>query len=658
MKKWWVLSLCLLLAGCGQTKEVPAGSRPAISIGNVIQVEGGYLSEDGRYWASWEDGSVTVTDLELDQEMEVMLPDGKTAIGEAPETMLWQSRDGYDHRLYLSTSQGDYLFIPHGWEEILSGDTFYTASEAIEGEYDFTQDGVMEEVSLLTVTDPNGTDVSWYELWVKQEGELLLREEFGTAHVGYNTLLACSREGEDYLLRYNPSFGMGYGYYRYELFTLGEKGETVQEGGVEFDANFGRPDYKGPYDAAAIAAYYRECYDLMEQSTLLFSTEGGVVRRDMSGGEFFRCVVTLPEDQSLWEAYLAPPEEIGYESLLASTPVAEVGGEAASPDGNFRLEAIGKSDYYASGVCPPEALRLVDQKGTVLWEDQGWAEQEICWSPDSRYAAIYTAARTWGAITVVDTQSAVAYPVKLPDGSSFGEYVFLDEMRWVEIDTAMYNLWFLLFDGEGTADYRYSPVSDTTFAQTTAILDSTYDFDHDGIMELVEIDTVYDGGPCYFEVRLLEQGEYLWMDEAYPAHAGWNTVLACKWEGEDYLLRYNPSMSTGCAGYSYELFSLDGAGNEIMKADDYVDFDVNFGSFVHVPLDVPAIADFLREAYGYLEKSTLLLSTEDGDLWPAMSGKEFFWKSGCYFDLPEDPALWEQAIRDCEKEETAARSEN
>ena len=146
------------------------------------------------------------------------------------------------------------------------------------------------------------------------------------------------------------------------------------------------------------------------------------------------------------------------------------------------------------------------------------------------------------------------------------------------------------------------------------------------------------------------------MDEAYPAHAGWNTVLACKWEGEDYLLRYNPSMFTGCAGYSYELFSLDGAGTEIMKADDYVEFDVNFGSHVHEPVDVSAISAFLREAYGYLENSTLLLSTEDGDPWPGMSGKEFFWASGCYFDLPEDPALWEQAIRDCEKEETAARS--
>ena len=115
-------------------------------------------------------------------------------------------------------------------------------------------------------------------------------------------------------------------------------------------------------------------------------------------------------------------------------------------------------------------------------------------------------------------------------------------------------------------------------------------------------------------------------------------------------------MSTGLGGYSYQLFSLDETGREVMKAEKYVDFDVNFGSHVHEPLDVSAVSTFLKEAYGYLEHSTLLLSTEDGDLWPAMSGREFFWESGCYFDLPEDPALWEQAIRDCEKEETAARS--
>lgn len=95
-----------------------------------------------------------------------------------------------------------------------------------------------------------------------------------------------------------------------------------------------------------------------------------------------------------------------------------------------------------------------------------------------------------------------------------------------------------------------------------------------------------------------------------------------------------------------------------MKANNYVSFDVNFGSSLHETLDAAAVAVFLKEVYDYLGNSTLLLSTEPGDLWPGMSGKEFFRECGCYFDLPEDPALWEQAIRDCEKEETAARSEN
>ena len=340
-------------------------------------------------------------------------------------------------------------------------------------------------------------------------------------------------------------------------------------------------------------------------------------------------------------------EGIDYDQVLTAAPVAEIEGDPVSPDGAYRLEAVGETDLYVSGVRLPETLRLVAEDGTVLWEDQGWVRQEVTWSADSRYAAIYTAARTWGALTVVDTQTAQSQTVTLPEGSPFGEYVFLEEMEWREegnlFSTSL--VFSLRGTDEETDHYRYFPGIGYAFEETMTTLEGSFDFDHDGVEEQAQLHTIYSGDPYYCELRIMEQDQCIWLEEAHPAHVGWNTVFACKLDGEDYLLRYNPYMSTGIAGYSYRLFSLDQAGNEVVKAENAVEFDANFGSPVHQPMDVEAVTAFLQEAYGYLQTSTLLLSTQDGDLWPTVSGEEFFWKSGCYFDLPQDMDQWEETIR-------------
>ena len=147
------------------------------------------------------------------------------------------------------------------------------------GEYDFTRDGIPEELALITVIDPNGVDVSWYELWVEQEGNVLLREEFSTAHAGWNTVLACKVEGKDYLLRYYPYMIMGIAGYSYTLFVLDENGTEVE---------------------------------VAENSTLLLSTEPGDLWSGMSGEDFFResgSCFDLPEDMNQWEQYLVDYQE-------------------------------------------------------------------------------------------------------------------------------------------------------------------------------------------------------------------------------------------------------------------------------------------------------------------------------------------------------------
>ena len=578
------------------------------------EADGGYTvtaqwSSDGKFVAisragrTWEE--IVVIETEDFATYHVTLPDG-SAFGEYTfvEEMAWESTNEYEHRLLFTLKKGedlsDYGFQPTLWYGELGGDTCCRDSEVLSDEYDFSQDGTAEEVSLVTVMDPDGQSVSWYELRVEQDGETLLREEFATAHAGYNSILACKKDGKDYIFRYRPGFGMGHGCYDFQLLKLGETVQTVQQNSVEFDANFHHPDYSGPFDAAAIADFLKESYELMEQSTLLFSTEGGEVRGDMSGVEFFPLIDTyfdLPADSALWEQYLR--EFAGEITALTS------------PDGRYQARAV----QNLNSCC------------------------------------IY--------VTNLSTEETTC--VKLPDDSSIPAGATVDEMRWLPGGDIMNSpsLWFLLEKDGLTTDYRFYTGTGQTYLQTTTILDGEYDFDHDGVKEVVEVDGTYveyADKTSQFEVRLLEQGEYIWMEDAHTSHVGWNTILACRVDGQDYLLRYNPYMSTGLASYTYQLFYLDGNGEAVNVAQNEVEFNENFGSPVHQYFDTAAIAAFLRDIYSLLEQSTLLISTEDGEGWESVSGTEFFWEQDI-FDLPEDTSLWEQHLRDYEARLTAARTQ-
>ena len=89
-----------------------------------------------------------------------------------------------------------------------------------------------------------------------------------------------------------------------------------------------------------------------------------------------------------------------YEALVRNTPVAQVEGEAVSPDGRFEVRTEGESGEYVSGIQPPEFLQVTDREsGEVLWQDQGWRSQSALWSPDGAYLALAYSARTWNAVT-------------------------------------------------------------------------------------------------------------------------------------------------------------------------------------------------------------------------------------------------------------------
>ena len=151
----------------------------------------------------------------------------------------------------------------------------------------------------------------------------------------------------------------------------------------------------------------------------------------------------------------------------------------------------------------------------------------------------------------------------------------------------------------------------TSFTQQTSTLPGDYDFNHDGVPEVMELTTYFMEYTCY-ELLVTEQdGTELWRGEAYPVHPGYNSIFACRREDGDYLLQYHPTMYQGYATYAYELFSLDKAGNPVTVQENSVSFDVNWGTPLHESFDAEAIADFMDELNGLLGQSKLLVTTDE-----------------------------------------------
>lgn len=341
---------------------------------------------------------------------------------------------------------------------------------------------------------------------------------------------------------------------------------------------------------------------------------------------------------------------------LQSITVAPLEGQADSPDGRYTIRLEGHSEgVTAGGLYPSECIRIVDIKtGDVRWETDGGYTVACQWSHDGAYLALAVAGRTWEDLIVVKTEDFTALDVTLPDGSPFGEYSFVEQMAW-EGDEYDQRLHFTLKDESGLRDYLcavynwYGQLSADTFSVTAEMLASAWDFTHDGVDEEVSLVTLTDPDGktvSWYELWVTQAGQTLWRETFAADHAGYNTILACTLEDGDYLLRYHPYMGMGNGAYCYTLFTLDEAGQEVTAHENSVAFDVNFGSPTHTDFDAQAIAAFLQEVYGYLDGSTLLLSTEGGQLQRGLSGTDFFWQHNTLFRLPQDTGRWAQTLED------------
>ena len=342
-------------------------------------------------------------------------------------------------------------------------------------------------------------------------------------------------------------------------------------------------------------------------------------------------------------------EEAAYAELLANTPTAALEGEAVSPNGRLEVRTAGRSDLNVSGVAVPEAIQIVDREtGEVKWEDQGWVMQSVLWSPVNNLVALAYGGRTWTAVKVISTACWTSWDFTLPDGSPIPEYTFLPEDwgEWLDAETLLLTVGR---GGDGGEQHTYRCVihagedetTGSTMEQTTETLPGNYDFDHDGEPETVELMTMLTLEnapvfPAWYELRVNRaDGETLWIQEAGLYHVGWASVFACKIDDADYLLRYIPWEGQGYQAYDYQIFSLDGTGEEIILKTDRVEFDTMFDSEMHLSFDPIAIGAFLEEVHSYLDDSTLLLSTESGSFRTGGSGTDF--RDDMYF-LTEHPA--------------------
>lgn len=331
------------------------------------------------------------------------------------------------------------------------------------------------------------------------------------------------------------------------------------------------------------------------------------------------------------EAVQTPETDTGaetdeYEALVAATPVAQVEGEAVSPDGRFEVRAEGVSGEYVSGVQPPEFLQIIDRETEeVLWQDQGWPWQSALWSPEGGFLALACSARSWCAITVIETENWTSWDFTLPDGSSIPEYTFLPEDWGVWQSEGSLDL--TIGRGGDAGEQRFytcaveaqdGKLKDMVWEEHHETLPGSYDFNHDGEPEIVELVTVAeDEGRNlvgWYELRVRTPDNHLyWGRSLHESHPGWGAYFACRVDGEDYLLRYLPTMYQGYANYTYELFFLDETGEEQVVREGSVSFDINFGSPMHEEFDPAAVAAFLEKVHGLLEDSELLLTTEGGN---------------------------------------------
>lgn len=359
----------------------------------------------------------------------------------------------------------------------------------------------------------------------------------------------------------------------------------------------------------------------------------------------------------------AQRQEAAECQTLLETPVE---GNAISPDGRYQLR---QTDAGGDGEAVPsmETVQLVNAgTGEILWEESGDYETSALWSPKGTYVALSQRQRACGSVTVVETETFTSRQVPLPEDVRSAEYAWISAEEWVDSDTLRIRCRDTREGGEGTL-YRWSLCPEgelqagTFLKETTEILPGNYDFDHDGVPEITELVTV--GGPggrsvAWYELHIAsgtgtaDAPKLLFDGTLALQHPGWGSFIAVTMEGEDNFLMFAPVMYQGFATYWYELISFREDGSADLLDRGEVSFDLSFGREGH-QFDAEAIAGFFWKLRGILQNSTVLMSTENGELQTGIPGLEL--QNYMFGDLLSLDSLeaMEAAVRQQEAERKA-----
>ena len=130
------------------------------------------------------------------------------------------------------------------------------------------------------------------------------------------------------------------------------------------------------------------------------------------------------------------------------------------------------------------------------------------------------------------------------------------------------------------------------------------DVNHNGIPETLRLSETGNELSLDFQ----ENGTKIWSAWGSRAPSEWNALFLCTLDGEDYLLRYRPTMYQRNFSYRYELFFLkDGVETTVQQKN--ISFDTNFSAPFHRTFDPIAISAFVEELNGLLAHSVQLFNT-------------------------------------------------
>lgn len=247
--------------------------------------------------------------LEPDEENEVCICQWHVT----PEYYTDTYRPDGEGGLYLARRDTEIYYSADG---VKSFTEVYAVNEQPLAYADLDRDGE-DEILVLTTSEPDEFAMRFYTLDAKKyDGTALFTEEFGTYHVGWNTLFLVYGEGRDGvwgadLLRYLPFVGAGVGNYSYDLLSYAGGQEQYLDGNavtfvLEADGASPTPDIRRATQAE-FTRFREDVTELLRGNvTLLFSTDPVVcadLAYPMDGSYTEQAVENILSDldaQALW----------------------------------------------------------------------------------------------------------------------------------------------------------------------------------------------------------------------------------------------------------------------------------------------------------------------------------------------------------------------